>query len=141
MIKREHLTVFKFLESNGCLFARAKTGLYVLLMNCPLDRSIRENDSPLEINLRFIFDSDHDIETTVFLVKFTSIKVLLSISINDGNLIDVFLDKGCFDGILAVYQRIGFAVLPKKTERDVFKKIINANNNKQLMSFMEQINV
>ncbi|KAK8838947.1 hypothetical protein M9Y10_032407 [Tritrichomonas musculus] len=139
MIKTKHLHVFRFLENHGCFFALAKTGLYAIIHPCPLDRKIGKNDSPLDINLRFIYDSEHDIQTTVFLVRYSSIKNLLSIVIDDGNLIDLFLDKKCFDGILAVYQRVGFPILPKKIDVKPFKQRIISSNNQELIRMLSDL--
>lgn len=145
LINKCHIPIFEFLEAHGYQFKNNQK-----LNGNDIINERGENESPLESNIKQVGKYSHDINTLVFLVKYSENEEIVNLrvenksynfpfykfpdfdqSVKNLNIIDVLLLKESYKEILTVYKKINQIILPQICTLHDFMKILKQNLDEQ----------
>lgn len=160
MIQSDHIPIFHLLEKHGCIFQKPKKVEYNKLSRHFYDRFSKDTDSndpdenisPIKINFKLIGNYQYDIDTLLFLLKYSTNDDISNLKtqrkhiyckhkfydFGDGekNIIDILVRYECYNGILDIYKKLNYIILPIKMKEEEYKQIIQATNVQELKDIL-----
>lgn len=73
--------------------------------------------------------SDYDVDTLLFLLKYSTNDDIIRASYKNKNIIDVLLKYQCFSDIISIFIKLNEVLLPNSFDVEKFKELISKNVN------------